>query len=76
MVGFRRPTANRLDRCSQFLDDDYIKQLADPSEDNKAFRLELFEKFRDPLADAVDPYKLPYMLGSGAIMISRQRIGF
>ena len=49
-----------------FLDHDYIKQLADPSEDNKAFRQTLFEKFRDPLADVVDPYKLPYMLGSGA----------
>ena len=49
-----------------FLDSRYIKELADPSAGNKDRRQELFDKFRDPTSDGVDPYKLPYMLGSGA----------
>ena len=49
-----------------FLEEDYIKKIADPSESNKPFRQELFDKFRNPDKTAVEAYKLPYMLGSGA----------
>ena len=60
-----------------FLDEGYMRQLADPSPANKPFREKLYRQFRHPdREDATRPehphtrndqqYKLPYMLGSGA----------
>ena len=60
-----------------FLDEQYMRKLADPSPENKSFRESIYRQFRhpsDPLVDNVDSphvvenqqYKLPYMLGSGA----------
>jgi hypothetical protein len=56
--------------AGNFADPAYIARLADPSEDNRTFREEVFATFRDPYNDAPDAYvteaaKLPYMLGDG-----------
>ncbi|WP_366554284.1 CTQ-dependent glycine oxidase GoxA [Aquibaculum sediminis] len=53
-----------------FSDPDYLARLADPGEDNAAFRRSVFEKFRNPRAQGEDAFreeqhKLPYMLGDG-----------
>jgi len=53
-----------------FNDPAYIDQIRDPSPGNKAFREELFAKFRDPYNDEPDAYlterlKMPFMLGDG-----------
>jgi len=57
-------------KVGNFLDPAYVKRLADPSPANRAFRLSVFEKFRDPHNDKPDAYKterlkMPYMLGDG-----------
>lgn len=53
-----------------FSDPNYIKKLADPSAANKAFRQEIFSKFRNPHNDSPTAYlderlKMPMMLGDG-----------
>lgn len=53
-----------------FLDPAYVARLADPSPANRAFRMSVFAKFRDPHNNGPDAYKterlkMPYMLGDG-----------
>lgn len=48
-----------------FADPDYVARLANPSVNNLPFRHSVFEAFRDPHDDALQQYKLPYMLGDG-----------
>ncbi|WP_299627260.1 CTQ-dependent glycine oxidase GoxA [uncultured Tateyamaria sp.] len=48
----------------------YVARLADPSPENEAFRMEIFDLFRDPynLTDSAyieERLKIPYMLGDG-----------
>tara|TARA_R110000868_G_scaffold97614_2_gene268478 strand:- start:90777 stop:92801 length:2025 start_codon:yes stop_codon:yes gene_type:complete len=53
-----------------FSDPAYIAKIADPSESNRAFRHNIFKKFRDPYNDGPNAYKderlkMPFMLGDG-----------
>jgi len=53
-----------------FSDPAFIAKLADPGESNKAFRLSVFEKFRNPYNTKPDAFKeerlkIPYMMGDG-----------
>ncbi len=53
-----------------FLEPDFIEKLRNPAQGNKAFREEIFDKFRNPYNTADDAYiteqlKLPYMTGDG-----------
>lgn len=53
-----------------FSDPAYIARLADNSPENKAFRLSVFEKFRDPKNTGPEAFKeerakIPYMMGDG-----------
>ncbi len=60
---------------SDFLNEDFIKQLADPSSVNQALRTKVFSQFRSPDDykfydkesdyDEKIKYKIPFMLGSG-----------
>lgn len=57
-------------KVGDFSDPAYIAKLADPSPDNKAFRMEVFDKFRNPENVGPNAYKeeqlkMPYMLGDG-----------
>lgn len=62
-------------KLGNFLNPDYINQLADPSSQNLIFRQEVLAKFRNPKDykfyhnegdyDEKIKYKIPYMLGSG-----------
>lgn len=57
-----------------FLDERYMRRLADPSPANLPFREQVFGQIRHPDVEQTHPphtkdnqqYKLPYMLGSGA----------
>lgn len=56
--------------AGDFSDPAHIARLADPSEENRAFREKVFAMFRDPYDDSPDAYvteaaKLPYMMGDG-----------
>lgn len=48
-----------------FLDPAYMAKLADPSAQNKEFRVKVFKCFRDPESKEQQQYTLPYMLGDG-----------
>ncbi|MEM7427836.1 MAG: CTQ-dependent glycine oxidase GoxA [Pseudomonadota bacterium] len=53
-----------------FSDPDYIKKLADPSPENREFRMSVFRQFRDPRKKGPEAFKeerlkIPYMLGDG-----------
>ncbi|UUX48372.1 CTQ-dependent glycine oxidase GoxA [Nisaea acidiphila] len=55
---------------ADFSDPAFIARLADPSEGNRAFRLSVFEKFRNPYNTTPDAFKeerlkIPYMMGDG-----------
>lgn len=52
-------------KVGDFGDPAYLARLANPGPDNKAFRREVFEKFRDPHSNDLQQDKLPYMLGDG-----------
>jgi hypothetical protein len=52
-------------KLGDFSDPAYIAQLANPGPENKAFRQNVFEKFRNPHSEQVQQYALPYMLGDG-----------
>lgn len=53
-----------------FTDPAYIARLADPSPENRPFRVAIFEQIRDPYNESDDAYiterlKMPYMMGHG-----------
>ncbi|MEI9979395.1 MAG: CTQ-dependent glycine oxidase GoxA [Edaphobacter sp.] len=48
-----------------FSDPAMISRLSDPSPANADFRKRILSLFRDPNSDAIQQYKLPYMLGDG-----------
>lgn len=52
-------------KVGDFLDEAYIRRLADPSRAARDLRAHVFGQFRDPNSQDVQQYKMPYMLGDG-----------
>ncbi|HZH17586.1 MAG TPA: CTQ-dependent glycine oxidase GoxA [Archangium sp.] len=52
-------------KLGDFSDPSFIASLANPSPENKTFRLSVLEKFRNPNSNDLQQYAIPYMLGDG-----------